>query len=66
MVHKLNPLTHPEEQAVLVQMVAWMLRHRLLMQLHTYVYFMPTKKGMVQAEVRNNIPENLSQQTEIF
>ena len=51
MVHKLNPLTHPEEQAVLVQMVAWMLRHRLLMQLHTYVYFMPTKKGMVQAEV---------------
>ncbi|XP_065205710.1 GATOR1 complex protein NPRL3 [Planococcus citri] len=50
MVHKLNPLTHPEEQAVLVQMVAWMLRHRLLMQLHTYVYFMPTKKGMVQAE----------------
>lgn len=51
MVYKLNPLTHPEEQSELVQIVTWMLRHRLLMQLHTYVCFMPTKKGMVQVDV---------------
>lgn len=51
MLHKLNPLTHSQEQAIFVQMVAWMLRHRLLMQLHTYVYFMPTKKGILQIDV---------------
>lgn len=27
-------------------MIVWMLQHRLLIQLHTYVYFMPTEKGL--------------------
>lgn len=28
------------EQAQLIQMVVWMLQHRLLFQIHTYVYLM--------------------------
>ncbi|XP_072884345.1 GATOR1 complex protein NPRL3 [Hemitrygon akajei] len=32
-----NPLAPPMQEAQLVQMVIWMLQHRLLTQLHTYV-----------------------------
>ncbi|MGH0135639.1 UNVERIFIED_CONTAM: hypothetical protein FKN15_057944 [Acipenser sinensis] len=32
-----NPLAPPVQEAQLIQMVIWMLQHRLLMQLHTYV-----------------------------
>jgi hypothetical protein len=42
---KMNPLNHPQHQSQLVKMVVWMLQHRLLLQLHTYVYFMPTASG---------------------
>jgi hypothetical protein len=42
---KMNPLNHPQHQSQLVQMIVWMLQHRLLLQLHTYVYFMPTANG---------------------
>lgn len=42
---KMNPLNHPQHQSQLVQMVVWMLQHRLLLQVHTYVFFMPTPSG---------------------
>ncbi|XP_067088775.1 GATOR complex protein NPRL3 isoform X2 [Osmerus mordax] len=32
-----NPLDAPVQEAQLIQMVVWMLQHRLLIQLHTYV-----------------------------
>ncbi|XP_078807836.1 GATOR1 complex protein NPRL3 isoform X4 [Oryzias latipes] len=32
-----NPLETPAQEAQLIQMVVWMLQHRLLIQLHTYV-----------------------------
>ncbi|XP_024128036.1 GATOR complex protein NPRL3 isoform X3 [Oryzias melastigma] len=32
-----NPLEAPAQEAQLIQMVVWMLQHRLLIQLHTYV-----------------------------
>ncbi|KAM4598543.1 GATOR1 complex protein NPRL3 isoform 2-T2 [Polymixia lowei] len=32
-----NPLEAPVQEAHLIQMVVWMLQHRLLIQLHTYV-----------------------------
>ncbi|XP_059499186.1 GATOR complex protein NPRL3 isoform X3 [Stegostoma tigrinum] len=35
-----NPLAPPMQEAQLVQMVIWMLQHRLLIQLHTYVCLM--------------------------
>lgn len=40
--HLTTPLQHPARQGRLAQMVLWMLQHHLLMQLHTYVQFMPT------------------------
>lgn len=40
--HLTTPLQHPTRQGTLAQMVLWMLQHHLLMQLHTYVQFMPT------------------------
>lgn len=36
-----NPLAHePHQQTERVKMVVWFLRHRLIMQLHTYVYML--------------------------
>uniref|UniRef100_A0A3Q3X2V7 GATOR complex protein NPRL3 n=1 Tax=Mola mola TaxID=94237 RepID=A0A3Q3X2V7_MOLML len=35
-----NPLEAPAQEAQLIQMVVWMLQHRLLIQLHTYVCLM--------------------------
>lgn len=43
--HLTTPLQYPSKQGTLVQMVLWMLQHHLLMQLHTYVQFMPTDQG---------------------
>lgn len=43
--HLTTPLQYPSKQGTLVQMVLWMLQHHLLMQLHTYVQFMPTNHG---------------------
>lgn len=40
--HLTTPLQHPSRQGRLAQMVLWMLQHHLLMQLHTYVQFMPS------------------------
>ncbi|KAL9957123.1 hypothetical protein ACROYT_G038725 [Oculina patagonica] len=37
-----NPLGLPQQQAEQVQMVVWMLQRRLLIQLHTYVFLVPT------------------------
>ncbi|XP_068149611.1 GATOR complex protein NPRL3 [Drosophila tropicalis] len=39
--HLTTPLQQPARQGILAQMVLWMLQHHLLMQLHTYVQFMP-------------------------
>lgn len=35
-----NPLAPPVQETQLIQMVIWMLQHRLLIQLHTYVCLM--------------------------
>lgn len=40
--HLTTPLQKPARQGILAQMVLWMLQHHLLMQLHTYVQFMPS------------------------
>ncbi|XP_017138539.1 GATOR complex protein NPRL3 [Drosophila miranda] len=41
--HLTTPLQQPARQGILAQMVLWMLQHHLLMQLHTYVQFMPSE-----------------------
>lgn len=42
---KLSPLTPQTQQLQLIQIIAWMLQHKLLVQLHTYVHLMPGIKG---------------------
>lgn len=42
--HLTTPLQHPARQGRLAQMVLWMLQYHLLMQLHTYVQFMPANE----------------------
>jgi len=43
---KVSPLLGSAAQAQLIQTVVWLLRHRLLRQLHTFVFFMPTGRGL--------------------
>ncbi|GFQ68139.1 GATOR complex protein NPRL3 [Trichonephila clavata] len=40
-----NPMNSSYQQAQRVQMVIWLLQHRLLTQLHTYVYLMPPERA---------------------
>lgn len=48
---KCNPLHNPSQQSELVQMVVWMLQHHLLMQLHTYIQYMPTDYGLAKTRL---------------
>ncbi|XP_074113031.1 GATOR complex protein Nprl3 [Cotesia typhae] len=50
---KLNPLGQPQQQQQIVKIIVWLLKNRLLLQLHTYVQFMPTDHGQDSAETRN-------------
>ncbi|XP_054719235.1 GATOR complex protein NPRL3-like [Uloborus diversus] len=43
-----SPMKTSYQQARQVQMVIWMLQHRLLTQLHTYVYLIPSDRTSVQ------------------
>ncbi|XP_014234692.1 GATOR complex protein NPRL3 [Trichogramma pretiosum] len=42
---KLNPLIQPQQQTQLVKMIIWLLKNHLLLQLHTYVQYMPSVHG---------------------
>uniref|UniRef100_A0A1B6E1R3 GATOR complex protein NPRL3 n=1 Tax=Clastoptera arizonana TaxID=38151 RepID=A0A1B6E1R3_9HEMI len=55
---KVNPLNQPMQQNQLLQIIIWLLQHRLLVQLHTYTYFMPTDKGLSQTQDNNQIGRN--------
>lgn len=45
LLSKLDPLCKPTLQCSLVQNIIWMLQHHLLLQLHTYIEYMPTENG---------------------
>ncbi|XP_031548535.1 GATOR complex protein NPRL3-like [Actinia tenebrosa] len=49
-----NPLGSPQQQAEEVQMVFWMLQHRLLIQLQTYVFLVPTAQWDQQSDALGN------------
>ncbi|XP_029166331.1 GATOR complex protein NPRL3 [Nylanderia fulva] len=38
---KLNPLSQPHQQTQLVKIIIWLLKNHLLLQLHTYVRYIP-------------------------
>ncbi|XP_015190661.1 PREDICTED: nitrogen permease regulator 3-like protein isoform X1 [Polistes dominula] len=61
---KLNPLSQPQQQTQLVKVIIWLLKNHLLLQLHTYVQYMPTVHGLVLPDSKeqttfdvNNIDE---------
>ncbi|XP_035227465.1 GATOR complex protein NPRL3-like isoform X2 [Stegodyphus dumicola] len=52
-----SPMNSSYQQAQRVQMIIWMLQHRLLTQLHTYVYLMPPERS--SSSLRNEeFPED--------
>ncbi|CAG9829187.1 unnamed protein product [Diabrotica balteata] len=51
---KCNPLCHPTQQSQLVQTIIWMLQHHLLLQLHTYIQYMPTDNGLLSHKTDNH------------
>ncbi|CAG9770183.1 unnamed protein product [Ceutorhynchus assimilis] len=42
---KLNPLCKTTLESSLAKYIIWMLQHHLLLQLHTYIEYMPTENG---------------------
>ncbi|XP_066598005.1 GATOR complex protein NPRL3 [Prorops nasuta] len=52
---KLNPLSQPQHQTELVQIIIWLLKNHLLLQLHTYVQYMPTVHGRISLESKEHI-----------
>ena len=44
---KLNPLNQPQQQTQLVKIIIWLLKNHLLLQLHTYVQYMPSVHGRI-------------------
>uniref|UniRef100_A0A336LA23 GATOR complex protein NPRL3 n=1 Tax=Culicoides sonorensis TaxID=179676 RepID=A0A336LA23_CULSO len=53
--HLTTPLQHPSRQGRLAEMVLWMLKHHLLMQLHTYVQFMTTSDEFDEELARDRV-----------
>lgn len=51
---KCNPLCHPAQQTQLVQTIIWMLQHHLLLQLHTYIQYIPTDHGLANSQDRSD------------
>ncbi|CAG9861909.1 unnamed protein product [Phyllotreta striolata] len=51
---KCNPLCHPSQQSELVKTIIWLLQHHLLLQLHTYIQYMPTDNGPLYSKRGNN------------
>lgn len=51
---KLNPLNQPQQQTQLVKIIIWMLKYHLLLQLHTYVQYMPTVHGRMIKDAKSS------------
>ncbi|XP_008214795.1 GATOR complex protein NPRL3 isoform X2 [Nasonia vitripennis] len=56
---KLNPLSQPQQQTQLVKIIIWLLKNHLLLQLHTYVQYMPTVHGRSSVNIAD-APNGLS------
>ncbi|XP_076622225.1 GATOR complex protein Nprl3 [Colletes latitarsis] len=61
---KLNPLNQSQQQTQLVKIVIWLLKNHLLLQLHTYVQYMPTVHGRTPLDMKNEMNHNLNEITE--
>lgn len=44
--YKMCPIEDKSSGSTTIQMLIWLLQHKMLLQYHTYVYFMPSSKGL--------------------
>ncbi|XP_015589803.1 GATOR complex protein NPRL3 isoform X2 [Cephus cinctus] len=51
---KLNPLSQSQQQTQVVKIIIWLLKNHLLLQLHTYVQYMPTVHGRITMETKSS------------
>ncbi|KAG1659950.1 GATOR complex protein NPRL3 [Nymphon striatum] len=49
--HWNNPVESHDYQTHDIQIIVWMLQHRLLIQLHTYIYFIASKSSLTNLEL---------------
>ncbi|XP_015439288.1 PREDICTED: nitrogen permease regulator 3-like protein [Dufourea novaeangliae] len=61
---KLNPLNQSQQQTQLVRIIIWLLKNHLLLQLHTYVQYMPTVHGRVTLDIKDETNYNFNEVTE--
>ena len=61
---KLNPLNQSQQQTQLVKIIIWLLKNHLLLQLHTYVQYMPTVHGRVSLDTKDEVNHNLNEASE--
>lgn len=61
---KLNPLSQPQQQTQLVKVIIWLLKNHLLLQLHTYVQYMPTVHGRIPLDTKDEMQLNANDLTE--
>uniref|UniRef100_A0A8D8M0J9 GATOR complex protein NPRL3 n=1 Tax=Cacopsylla melanoneura TaxID=428564 RepID=A0A8D8M0J9_9HEMI len=57
--HRISPLSYPHEQKEIAQMIVWMLQHRILMQLHTYMFLVPASQHADQKTKFKQLPDEL-------
>ncbi|KAL1464710.1 hypothetical protein WDU94_004334 [Cyamophila willieti] len=57
--HRISPLSYPHEQKEIAQMIVWMLQHRILMQLHTYMFLVPASFHSDQKTKLKSLPDEL-------
>lgn len=61
---QLNPLSQSQQQTQLVKIIIWLLKNHLLLQLHTYVQYMPTVHGRVSLDAKDELNHNINEITE--
>lgn len=45
--YKMCPVEDKSCSSTIIQILIWLLQHKILLQYHMYIYFMPTEKGLV-------------------
>lgn len=48
--YKMCPVEDKSSSSTMVQILIWLLQHKILLQYHMYIYFMPSDKGLVSAD----------------
>ncbi|XP_050305472.1 GATOR complex protein NPRL3 [Anthonomus grandis grandis] len=60
---KLNPISKNNMESLLVRNIIWMLQHHLLLQLHTYIEYMPTDSGATASKTLKKFGKTPSPRT---